>query len=193
MKTCSKKIEPFVKFEKSVNIEEIHALLAPDLELASLFLQYQEISSTDIPKDKSLNEIIVHLSKTDSSREFYKELIIVLARIYACTPHSTDVERCISANNLLKTKQRSSISVQTENKYMYIRMNMPVLSEWNPTAAAKMFVEEKARRIHDVTTGSEVSKRQSYFKGVFSEANQFADDNEGEYDHVDEEDNIFEF
>lgn len=25
-----KKIEPFVKFEKSVNIEEIHALLAPD-------------------------------------------------------------------------------------------------------------------------------------------------------------------
>lgn len=188
-----KKIEPFVKFEKGVNIEEIHALLAPDLELPSLFLQYQEISSTDIPKDKSLSEIIAQLSKTDSSREIYKELIIVLARIYACTPHSADVERCMSANNLLKTKRRSSISIQTENKYMYIRMNMPVLSEWNPTAAAKMYIEQKAQRIRDVTTGGEVSKRQTFFKGVFNEANQFADDDEDENDNVDGEDNFFEF
>lgn len=105
------KIEPFIRSKKGVNIEEIHSLLAPDLQLPSLFLQYQDISnSLHIVKDKSLNEIIVHLSKTDTSCETYKELITVLARIAACTPYSADVERCISANNLLKTKQRSSIS-----------------------------------------------------------------------------------
>lgn len=188
------KIEPFVKFEKNANIEEIHSLLAPDLQLASLFLQFQDISnSPDIVKEKSLNEIIVCLSKTEASRESYKELITVLARIAACTPHSADVERCISANNLLKTKQRSSISIQTENKYLYIRMNMPALSEWNPTAAAKLFVEERMRRIRDATTASGISKRQIYFKGVFSEADQCADDTDDGDDDEAQEDYIFEF
>lgn len=141
------KIDPFVKFEKSADIEEIHSKLAPDLEVASLSLQFQDISNNpDIVKEKSLNEIIAHLSKTDASRELYKELIIVLARIAACTPHSADVERCISANNILKTKQRARLSIETECKYLYIRMNMPVLSKWNPTEAAKIFVDEKTRR-----------------------------------------------
>lgn len=51
-------------------------------------------------------------------------------------------------------------------------MNMPVLAEWNPTAAAKLFLDDKARRNRDVTSSSEVSKRKNYFKGVFTEANQ---------------------
>lgn len=115
------KIDPFVKFEKSADIEKIHSMLTPDLELPNLFLQFQDISSRpDIVKEKSLNEIIVHLLKTDASRQSYKELIIVLARITGCTPHSADVERCISANNLLKTKHRSSIAIETESKYLYM-------------------------------------------------------------------------
>lgn len=95
-------------------------MLAPDLQLPSSSLQFQDISnSPDIVKNKNLNEIIVHWSKTDESRELYNDLIIVLARIAACTSHSADVERCISANNLLKTKLRSRLSIQTENKYLY--------------------------------------------------------------------------
>lgn len=131
-------IDPFVEFEKNADIEKIHSMLAPDVEVASLSLQFQDVAnSRDIMKEKSLNEIIVYLSKTEASRESYKELIIVLARIAACTPHSADVERCISADNILKTKLRSRLSIETENKYIYIRINMPVLSEWNPTAAQK--------------------------------------------------------
>ena len=53
---------------------------------------------------------------------------------------------------------------------MYIRMNMPVLSEWNPTAAAKKFVEEKQRRYRDVTTSNAQSRHQSWFKQLFDEA-----------------------
>lgn len=38
----------------------------------------------------------------------YEDIVTVIARIAACTPHSADVERCISANNLLKTWLRNN-------------------------------------------------------------------------------------
>lgn len=188
-------IDPFVKFEENSDIEKVHSMLAPDLELANLSLQFQDISNdpTLIQNKKNLSEIIMHLSKSDESREFYHELIIVLARIAACTPHSADVERCISTNNLLKTKQRSRLTIPTENKYLYIRMNMPVLTEWNPTAAAKLFVEGKARRNRDMTTSSQISRRQNYFKGVLSEADQCEDSEESKCDKTDKKFSIFDF
>lgn len=90
------KIEPFINFNKTANIEEVHSLVCPDLQLASLSLQFQEISDNhDIVKDLSLNEILVKLAKTTESRKSYWELIVALARISASTPHSADVERCI--------------------------------------------------------------------------------------------------
>lgn len=125
-------------------------MLTPDLSLLDLNIQFEEFSNEPrIIKDKSLNEIILKLPSTTESGDSYKELITVLARIAACTPHSADVKRCISANNLLKTKLRSSISIETENKYMYVHTNMPDLAEWNPTAAAKLFAEERVRRHRD--------------------------------------------
>lgn len=113
-------ITPFVSFNKDANIEEIHSLLAPDISLPNLYVQFNDFSNgADAIKEMNLNDIILKLSKTVESRSTYKELITVLARISACTPHSSDVERLISANNRLKTKQRSRISIQTENRYMY--------------------------------------------------------------------------
>ena len=68
------KIDPFIKFEKTTNTKQIYLLIAPDLELANLFLQFQDISNrVDILAGKSLNETIIYLSKTETSRETYKE------------------------------------------------------------------------------------------------------------------------
>lgn len=179
------KIEPFLNFDKNANVEEIHSLLAPDLSLLDLSLQFQDVVNTPaITKDTGLKEIIAKLTKNSASRESYSELIVVLSRIAACTPHSADVERCISNNSALKTKLRSKISVETENRYMHIHDNMPDLCEWNPTAAVKWFMADKSRRQRDATT-SEVSKRQYHFKGVFPEAKLSAEtgddvDNENE-------------
>lgn len=112
-------IEPFIEFQKEANIEEVHAMLAPDLALASLYLQFEDISNErEKYKDLSINEMISNLSKSAESRENYKELITILARIAVCTPHSADVERCISANNRLKTKLRASMNIETENYYL---------------------------------------------------------------------------
>lgn len=154
------KMIPFVQFSSNADIEGIHSLLAPDISLPSLYMQFNDFSNTDEMKDMSVGEIILKLSKTEESRNTYKELIIVLARIEACTPHSSDVERLISANNRLKTKLRSSLSVETENKYMYINTNMPDLDHWNPTAAAKMFIDDKQRRNRLMTPTNAVTRRQ---------------------------------
>lgn len=45
----------------------------------------------------------------------------------------------------------------------------------------------------DIKASNEQSKQESWFKGVFSEANQYPDDEENENEDVDEGDNIFEF
>lgn len=191
------KIQPFVNFSNDADLKEIHTLLAPDVSLPSLHLQFTDWSNgpaSATMKDLSLGEIILKLSKTSESRNLYKELITVLARIAACTPHSADVERCVSANNLLKTKLRSCISLETENKYLYIHMNMPDLSQWNPTAAAKLFVNEKIRRHRDITPANESTRGQAVYKGVFPEAAASSDGNEDDEEEADDvRDTIFDF
>lgn len=54
-------------------------------------------------------------------------------------------------------------------------MNMPDLAEFDPTAAAKMFVDEKCRRKSNITTANEKTRQQVYFKGVFPEARRTRD------------------
>lgn len=70
-------------------------------------------------------EIIKTLTKSSN----YNEILTLLSRIHVLTPHSADVERCISANNLIKTPLRNRLSVETENKYLHIYFNMPVLEQ----------------------------------------------------------------
>lgn len=117
------KITPFNSFRTDADVKAIHELVAPDVSLPNLSFQFQDM--TNIPELKSysglsLKEILHKLAQTAESRENYKELITVLARITACTPHSANVERCISSNNRLKTKLRSGLKVDTENKYILI-------------------------------------------------------------------------
>lgn len=190
-----KTIEPFINFDKSAvaDIKQLHDLVAPDLSLPNLHLQFEDVSNDpDMFRNLSLHEIITKLSKTAESQEHYKELITTLARIAACTPHSADVERCISAHIQLKTKLRSRISLETEIKYLYIRWNMPVLAKWNPTKAAKLFVTEKSRRNRDMTPAIEKSRQQSHFKGIFTEAQQKVDIDDTE-DDINDSQNMFDF
>lgn len=172
-----KTIEPFINFDKTADIEKLHSLVSPDLSLPNLHLQYEECANdSEAFQNLSVKEIVIKLSKTPESRENYMELITTFARIEAYKPHETDVERCISANNLLKTKLRSRISLETENKYLYIRFNMPSLANWNPTDAAKRFVSQKSRRNIPITSENERTKQQPHFKGIFPEANAESDD-----------------
>lgn len=161
-------IEPFQNFEKNANLREVHRLFGPDLDLSLLQLQYNEVIDKNIPV--KLNEdgydIIKALVKTSTSAKNYRELVTVLGRILVCTPHSADVERCISANNLLKTPMRNRIAIETENKFLYVYFNMPALEAWNPKSAINLFLNSKKRR-NCSNVIDQKSSHASYFKGVF--------------------------
>lgn len=89
-----------------------------------------------------------------------------------------------SCNQLFEDKASliNVMSIETENKYLYIHINMPVLSQWNPTAAAKIFVDEIEHRHWNINTESEKTRSQPVFHGIFSEANVY----ENEYDDGDD-------
>lgn len=82
--TLLQRIEPFVHFDATTDIEAV----APDLSLASLATQFEDISNNpDIWSNSSRSEIIyLKLSKTAESRQNFREVITLLARIAACTP-----------------------------------------------------------------------------------------------------------
>lgn len=125
-------IQPLVEFQSSADIENVHREIAPNVDLASLNLQFLEICNSDVADvvtGASLSDVIAIILKSKSGIEHYNELVTVLCRINACTPHSADVERCISANNLLKTSLRSSLTLKTECNYLQIRFNLPPLDK----------------------------------------------------------------
>jgi len=66
------------------------------------------------------------------SNEFWISLSTAVARIIAAKPYSAHVERIISYYNILKTYKRSSLSPETIKNSLYIKINMPVVAEFDP-------------------------------------------------------------
>lgn len=46
--------------------------------------------------------------------------------------YGADVERLISASNLLKSPLRSTTTIETDNLYLFINYNTPPLYVWDP-------------------------------------------------------------
>lgn len=162
-------ITPFVNLDvENVNMTEVHQLLAPDLDISSLSLQFRELCTCNELRQLSLTQLTSHLAKNDKTFS-YVDVLTVLARISAATPHSADAERCISANNLLKTPLRNSVNLKTENNYLNVHYNMPTLTEWDAREAVINWIRKKDRRETN-TTVENVEKNQRHFVGVFPEA-----------------------
>lgn len=177
-------IEPFINFRENANLRKIHEIFGGDLDLSSLVLEFYEIIELkdELGLETTLSQTIGTLLRNEHLRSQFKNIIIVLSRMEICTPHSADVERCISSDNLLKSPLRNRMSVDTETKYLYIYHNMPDIENWNPRHAIIAFLNEKNRRERtDLMQGKAVEA--NYFKGVFSSAgkiNMIDDDTEGE-------------
>lgn len=175
-------LNPFVSFDRSscsINImRKVHALLAPDIDLALLCSQFNDISGNLQLKKMPNKKLIKHLAEHDSTSS-YLEILTVMARLLAATPHSADVERTISANNLLKTDKRTQFKLETENKYLFIYFNMPAVVDWNPERAVAHWINAKHRRVHNLTVENEMikNKKRRYFKGTFGDS---CDDEETE-------------
>lgn len=164
-------INPFVTFCKDADLRKIHELFGNDLDSASLQLQYNELVEQKIAwkLNGHVNEVIKTLTSNPTTFKNYNELITVLGRIHVCTPHSADTERCISANNRLKTPLRSSILLETEVKYLYLHFNMPALETWNPRQAIKLWMCDKKRKDFSNVIDKR-AKNAPWYKGIFETA-----------------------
>ena len=108
----------------------------------------------------------------------FRTLAIGMARFIAATPNSCDVERLISRYTLLNDDLRSSLSPDTVRDDLHTQFNVPVLSEFDPRPAVKMWLTGADRRPGKKAPSTSVS----YFKGVFSEANKADDSVMEDYD-----------
>ncbi|KAL5245424.1 hypothetical protein ACI65C_012834 [Semiaphis heraclei] len=86
--------------------------------------------------------------------------------VLAAKPHSADVERLISKSNILKSINRQSLHVETENEYLFIHFNMPALQNWDPRPAIQIWLNQNERRIKETPK----AKEQEWFSGIFMEA-----------------------
>lgn len=173
--------DPFVELNGKADMKVVHELLCPDLDLVSLNFEYTELCQDAKLKKLGLAKLTAHLA-TNGDASTNKEIFLAFARLLAATPHSADVERSISANNRLKTPLRSSIEIDTENKYLYVHFNMPPLIDWNPRNAVINWLNKKSRREHEIKIENcrRKAKYQRYFKGVFTQIdpNEGVDDDE---------------
>ena len=100
-------------------------------------------------------------------KEECEDLSVVLGRILVCKPHSADCERIISLYNIVKSADRSLLNRQTISDYLYINMNMPLLSDFDPRPAVLHWLDEKDRRVRETPKAGQ----QNWFAKVFDVEN----------------------
>ena len=110
----------------------------------------------------NLSQLVQHFCR---NRHMFPNLLIAFARVWAAKPHSCDVERLISACNLLETSTRNRLTVETQNLYLYIHFNMPTLEEWDPRPCIVNWLRQREHR----KKTTEKARSQCWFKGVFKE------------------------
>lgn len=159
-------LRTFAQLSPSFEVQEVHKLIDSDLDLSDLAIQYTELCTIPAFKNQEIADIVAYLV-SPVRNEFFKKISIVFSRILAATPHSADVERNISANNLLKTSLRNRMCLRTENKYLFIHFNLPVVEEWCPKKSVAKWLHSCDRRERQIDNSNLKSSQQSYFAAVF--------------------------
>ena len=173
-------LRPFVGLQSDCDIKEVHNTICSDLDLMELTLEFEELArSEDVNhiQELKLPQLVQYLFRI---KDICPNMITALCRVLAANPHSCDVERLISACNLLKTSMGNRIDIKTQNLYLYVHFNMETLEEWDPRPSIIRWLNQKEHRKKTV----EKAKTQRWFKGVFKEAKQARDESDDEEDEV---------
>ena len=175
-RNTSKAFTPFTKFTATEDeIRDVHQSIAPDLSLANLAIQFQELQDcNEIPKGNP-HTVLQSIVKGDEE-QYYANVSVVLGRILVCKPHSADCERVISLYNKVKLTCRSSLKRQTMSDY--IHMNMPPLSDLDPRPETFRWMDEKEHRPRNTPKAAQ----QEWFSEDFQQCNSF--DNQEDQEEV---------
>ena len=162
-RNASKSFTPFVKITATEDeIKEVHRSIAPDLDLANVAIQYQDLQ--DCAEIQKTDPFSMLQNMVQGARDEYSGVCVVLGRILACKPHSADCERIFSLYNKIKSTCRTSVKSQTVSDYLYIHMNMPQLCDFDPRLSALRLMEEKDRWVRESTKAG----KQEWFSKAFS-------------------------
>ena len=100
---------------------EVHAAVAPDMDLASIAEQYDDIKQSAINKNNVKHVLkVIRTTKQDEHQFLANILARILARILVCKSHSADCERLVSAYTNLKSRSRASLKLSTISNYILI-------------------------------------------------------------------------
>ena len=75
----------------------------------------------------------------------------------------------------LKTKSRNRLERETIGNYLYVNINMPVMSKFDPRLAVHHFIDERRRRMKDTPK----AERQAWFQNVFQQDDTINTDESG--------------
>jgi hypothetical protein len=163
--TQFKSLSPACMKAADATEEEIQtAFLAvvPDLDRREFFAAYAEIllllKSTHL-RSATLNDIL----KVSLANNEWRVISVALARILVAKPHSCDVERLISAYNVIKDDDRCSLAANTIDAYLHVHINMPVLSDFDVRPAVRAWFAKLDRRSRPTKKATE----QEWFAYVF--------------------------
>lgn len=167
------------------SLKSCYDAIVPDLDEHQFYADYQKASNL-LRNYQFVNPLDTLQKLQVKIPDQLNVLKIALARIVAAKPHSADVERLISnffpkqyshkfQINLLfqgdynkaKTSSRCGLRGLTLFNYLYIKLNMTTVDEFDPTNATNHWLSQKNRH----PTETQTRKKQEFFKGVFSEAN----------------------
>ena len=136
----------------------------PDLSLQEFYYSYKEL--TDVVRSNGFAKTLQDILKLCLSNDAWNTMSIALARVIAAKPHSCDVERLVSAYNLIKDDDRTSLNAETVDAYLHVHVNMPVLAEFDVRPALHYWV----KKVDHHKRKSQKATEQAWFVGVFREA-----------------------
>ena len=146
-------------------IKKVHNAICTDLDLMELTSEFEDVLRSGDVDDIRKLKLCQLVERLCRSKNIYPDMIIALSRVLAAKPHSCDVERLISACNLLKTSMRNRTDIKSQNLYLYFHLNMETLEEWDPRPCIIRWLNQKEHRKKTV----EKARRQRWFKGVFTQ------------------------
>ena len=151
-----------------VQIGQAHATVVPDFDKAHFFSAYRDalVFLGFGPTSDRLLRTLPEVLKLTLANNAWRPVSVAIARVLAAKPHSCDVERLVSAYNSYKDAERSSMSPDTLDAYLNIRLNMPPLADFDVRPAVLEWLQTKSRR----ERVPQKALSQPWYKGVFLEA-----------------------
>lgn len=145
---------------EEIDVKGVFDTIVPDLDWRDFRASYFEVV-TALKKSPAttLSEILVF----PLANKHWKTVSTALARVLVSKPHSCDVERLVSAYNIVKDDDRCSLASNTVDAYLHIHVNMPPLSSFDVRPSLHAWMLKGEKRPHPTSKAME----QEWFSGVF--------------------------